>query len=293
MSSNLYLNIRLVRDIRTSKSLRGIIIRIKRKKSVSRRKLGTNTTAADMEVHEEVSSEEGENMEDVETVDEVKTMDGVERSEEESIKVPGKPEISGKPVDIRETREFVLPGDMVGTAEEFISNNNTFKYGGKIYSSATGQVNINNKTRAISVVPETGIPPMIRNGDVVIGRVNDLRSSVALVEIAMIEGKGEREIVNLQPAAIHVSNVKDSYVKSLDYEFSPFDLVRAKVIDVKAMRLSTSGNNLGVIKAYCSKCNVDMEKQSNNGNKGSKLKCPVCGNIESRKLAANYGNFST
>jgi exosome complex component CSL4 len=259
--------------------IRGIIIRIKRKKSVSRRKLGTNATAA-VEVEEEISSEE-------EKVEEV------ERVEVESIEFPEKTKIPAKPEEVQETREFVLPGDMIGTAEEFISNNNTFKYGGNIYSSATGQVKINNKTRAISVVPNTDIPPMIKNGDVVIGRVNDLRSSVALVEIAMIEGKGEREIVNLQPAAIHVSNVKDSYVKSLDYEFSSFDIVRAKVIDVKSMRLSTSGTNLGVIKAYCNKCNVGMEKQSNNGNKGSKLKCPVCGNIESRKLAANYGNFST
>ncbi|MBA1341643.1 MAG: Exosome complex component Csl4 [ANME-2 cluster archaeon] len=273
--------------------LRGIIIRIKRKKSVSRRKLGTNTTTSDMEVQEEVSSEEEVKVEELETVEEVDKVEGVKKSEDESIAVPEKQEITDKPSEVQETREFVLPGDMIGTAEEFISNNNTFKYGGNIYSSATGQVKVNNKTRTISVVPETDIPPMIKNGDVVIGRVNDLRSSVALVEIAMIEGKGEREIVNLQPAAIHVSNVKDSYVKSLDYEFSPFDLVRAKVIDVKAMRLSTSGNNLGVIKAYCSKCNVDMEKQSNNGNKGSNLKCPVCGNIESRKLAANYGNFST
>jgi len=266
--------------------IRGIIIRIKRKKSVSRRKLGTNTTGADMEVQEEFSSEE-------KNVGEVDKVEGVEKSEEEFIEVPGNQEIPAKPVEVQETREFVLPGDMIGTAEEFISNNNTFKYGGNIYSSATGQVKVNNKTRAISVVSETDIPPMLRNGDVVIGRVNDLRSSVALVEIAMIEGKGEREIVNLLPAAIHVSNVKESYVKSLDYEFSPFDLVRAKVIDVKAMRLSTSGNNLGVVKAYCSKCNGDMEKQLNNGNKGIKLKCPVCGNIESRKLAANYGNFST
>ncbi len=273
--------------------IRGIIIRIKRKKSVSRRKLGTTTTAVDMEVQEEVSSEEEEKVEEVKTVEEIEKMEEVEKMEEESIEVTENPKIPAKPAEVQETREFVLPGDMIGTAEEFISNNNTFKYGGNIYSSATGQVNINNKTRAISVVPKTDVPPMIRNGDVVIGRVNDLRSSVALVEIAIIEGKGEREIVNLQPAAIHVSNVKDSYVKSLDYEFSPFDLVRAKVIDVKSMRLSTSGNNLGVIKAYCSKCNVSMEKQLNNGNKDSKLKCPVCGNIESRKLAANYGNFST
>lgn len=187
-----------------------------------------------------------------------------------------------------EEEEFVLPGDMVGTSEEFIPGNNTFIKGGNIYSTATGSIKIN-KTHNISVIPKTDVPPTIEKGDVIIGRVNDLRSSMVLVEIAKIEGKGEREIVNLQNAAIHVSNIKDSYVKDVMFEFSPFDIIKAKVIDLKTMRLTTSGKDLGVIKAYCGKCHLGMNKASDNGDKSNKLKCPGCGNIESRKLSSEYG----
>jgi exosome complex component CSL4 len=194
--------------------------------------------------------------------------------------------------EITETGELVLPGDMIGTGEEFISSKNTFKHGGNIYSTATGMVNINQKSRNISVVPKTNVPPVLEMGDVVIGRVNDLRTSVALVEIAMIEGKGEREIVNLQQAAVHISNLKDGYVKNITDEMSPFDIIKAKVIDLRSMRLSTAGKDLGVIKAYCSKCNVDLIKPSEDGNKVFMLKCPVCGKMESRKVSTEYGNYT-
>ena len=192
---------------------------------------------------------------------------------------------------LQESREFVLPGDMIGTSEEFIAGSNTFEHRGTIYSTATGLVNINRKTHNISVVPKTSTPPEIEKGDIVIGRINDLKSSMALVEIAKIEGKGEREIVNLQPAAIHVSNVKDRYVKNILHEFSPFDIVKAKVIDLKSMRLTTAGKELGVIKAYCERCHVHLIKKSDNGDRTNKLKCPICGNIESRNLSSQYGIY--
>lgn len=179
---------------------------------------------------------------------------------------------------------------MIGTSEEFVPGGNSFEYGGNIYSTATGLVNINRKTHTVSVIPKTSTPPSIKKGDVVIGRVNDIKSSLALVEIASIVGKGEREIVNLQQAAVHISNVKDSYVKDIMYELQPFDIIKAQVIDLKTMRLTTAAKDLGVIKAYCGRCSTDMIKQSNNnGNESNKLKCPVCGKIESRKLSSEYG----
>ncbi|MDF1557437.1 MAG: exosome complex RNA-binding protein Csl4 [ANME-2 cluster archaeon] len=216
--------------------------------------------------------------------------DVVEPQEKKAVDtVKPKPPVSREVLD---TGDLVLPGDMIGTNEEFISGKNTFKHGGNIYSTATGMTNINQKSRAISVIPKTNVPPELEMGDVVIGQVNDLRSSLALVEIAAIEGKGEREIVNLQQAAVHISNVKDGYVKNITDELSPFDIIKAKVIDMRSMRLSTAGKDLGVIKAYCSKCNVDLIKTSGNGNKDHMLKCPVCGKMESRKVSTEYGSYT-
>jgi exosome complex component CSL4 len=184
-----------------------------------------------------------------------------------------------------EKGEFVLPGDLVGTSEEFTSRNGTYEDRGNIYAATTGTVNINNKNRSVSVIPLTNSPTILNLGDIVVGQVTNMRESVALVEIAGIKGKGERGIVGDINAAIHVSNVKDAYVKDLNYEFAAFDIVKAKVIDMRNLRLSTVGKELGVMKAYCTKCRTVLVKD--NGN--DKLKCPKCERTETRKLSSAYG----
>ena len=183
----------------------------------------------------------------------------------------------------KEEPKKVLPGDLIGTSEEFIPRNGAYLEGGNIYSASSGIVNINKKERSISVTPITNTPPHLQVGDIVIGQVTDVKDSVALVEIAGIKGKGEREIVNAEQAAIHVSNVKDAYVKDLYYEFAPFDIVKARVLDLRNMRLSTVNKELGVMKAYCGNCRTVLKVDN------GKLKCPKCERTETRKLSSDYG----
>ena len=179
--------------------------------------------------------------------------------------------------------KIVLPGDLIGTSEEFTPKNGTFVDKGNIYAATTGIVKINTRERSISVTPVTNVPPHLQVGDIVIGQVTDIKESVALVEIASIKGRGEREIVNAEQAAIHVSNIKDAYVKELYSEFSPFDIVKARVIDLRNMRLTTVNKELGVMKAYCSNCRTVLKKDNN------KLRCPKCNRVETRKLSSDYG----
>ncbi len=182
-----------------------------------------------------------------------------------------------------EEEKIVLPGDLIGASEEFIPKIGTFEDKGNIYASVAGVVKINTKERSISVSSVTNTPPRLAVGDIVIGQISDVKDSVALVEIAGIKGMGEREIVNAEEAAIHVSNVKDAYVKELYYEFAPFDIIKAKVIDLKNMRLTTVNKELGVMKAFCSNCRTTLKKDN------GKLKCPKCKRIETRKLSSDYG----
>jgi exosome complex component CSL4 len=169
---------------------------------------------------------------------------------------------------------FVLPGQLVGATEEFRPGSGTVISAGDIYSTATGNVIIDRKTRIISVKPNTLTPNILKLGDIVYGEIIDVRESGATVEIAGIEGKEEREIV---------SNVRDSYVKRLADEFRPSDIIRAKVIDTERMRLTTSGDSLGVVKAYCSNCRGELVLE------GKKLKCSVCNMTETRKISTEYG----
>jgi exosome complex component CSL4 len=178
---------------------------------------------------------------------------------------------------------FVLPGELVGTTEEFKPGPGTVISAGDIYSTATGNVIIDRKARMISVKPHTLTPNILKVGDIVYGEITDVRESGATVEVAGIEGKEEREIINIRPGDIHVSNVKDSYVKRLADEFRPSDIIRAKVIDVERMRLTTAEDSLGVVKAYCSYCRGELVLE------GKKLKCPVCNMTGTRKISTEYG----
>lgn len=182
-----------------------------------------------------------------------------------------------------EVGDFVLPGQFVGTTEEFKPGSGAIISAGDIYSTATGNVIIDRKNRVISVKPNTITPNILKVGDIVYGEVVDVRESGATVEVAGIEGKEERQIVNTRLGDIHVSNVRDSYVKRLADEFRPFDIVRARVIDAERMRLTTAEDSLGVVKAYCSNCRGELVLE------GKKLKCPVCNMTESRKVSTEYG----
>lgn len=246
---------------------------------------------------EEEIAEEMEEVTDEEEVDEKVTQEftgaTTAETQDENIADAGEETADKLPDENEDIEEkmpeekgiIVLPGDLIGTSEEYASRNGTYEDRGNIYAATTGTVKINNKNRSISVTPFTNSPPTLGLGDIVVGQVTSIRESVALVEIAGIKDKGEREIVGDLNAAIHVSNVKDAYVKDLNYEFSMFDIIKAKVIDMRNMRLSTVDKELGVMKAYCGKCRTVLEKE--NGN--NKLKCPKCERTETRKLSSDYG----
>lgn len=178
-----------------------------------------------------------------------------------------------------------MPGDFVGTTEEFIPGEGTYIFYGNIHSLVAGNVIVDEKARSVSVVPKTKTPPSIKEGDIVIGGITDVRDSVAIVGLEAIKDKGEREFQDTRPAAIHVSNVKNAYVKKLSDEFAPSDIIKGKIKSAKNLSLSTSEESLGVMKAYCTNCRSAMVKNTDN----NKLKCPYCGKIENRKLSSDYG----
>lgn len=178
---------------------------------------------------------------------------------------------------------IVIPGDMVGTSEEYLPGKGTYEDNGNIYANTTGRIAIDKKERAVYIEPVTSVPPTPKEGDIVVGRVTDIKGSVALVELSRIKGSLGREIAGNTSAAIHISNVKDSYVQDLSQEFGYQDIVKAKVIDTKNMRLSTVDKTLGVITSNCPRCRTPLKFEN------GKLKCPQCERKESRKISSDYG----
>jgi len=182
---------------------------------------------------------------------------------------------------------FVIPGDFIGTSEEFLPGYGTYDEKGSIYASAVGTVSTNNKDMTVAVIPKIVVPTLIEVGDLVIGRVTDVKDSVVLVDISGIKGKESRGLDIAEQAVVHISNVKDAYVSQLNYEFGFRDIIKAKVIDSTNMRLSTIDKDLGVIKSICSRCRAELKRKE--GEKEGLLECPQCRHVESRNLSEDYG----
>ncbi len=180
--------------------------------------------------------------------------------------------------------DFVVPGDFLATVEEFIPNEGVYEKNHNIYSSSTGVVLKDADSKEISVHPKTNTPPTLEQGDIVIGTVDGIRGQIANIGIAAIRGNEEREPTVPDDSIIHISNISEDYVEEIEDELKPADIVRAKVIGIgkNSAKLSIKGESLGVLVAFCSKCRHEMEKSD------SKLNCPNCGSVESRKIANDY-----
>ncbi|MEO2240714.1 MAG: exosome complex RNA-binding protein Csl4 [Euryarchaeota archaeon] len=183
-----------------------------------------------------------------------------------------------------EPGRFVLPGDRITLAEAFYPGPGTYEDDGVVRAAVTGTVEVDLERREVRVKPLVDTPPKLRRGVPVIGRVQTVKEQVVLVRIDLAHDRMDREPAAAGVGGIHISRVRDAYVEDLSEEFQPGDIVRAKVISVKTpIQLSTMGEEYGVILAYCSRCRSELERI-----KGRKLRCPVCGHTETRKVASGY-----
>ncbi len=184
-----------------------------------------------------------------------------------------------------ETGDFVVPGDVLGVEEEFMPGENAYVDGGIVYSSTTGKVQFDPRSRKVSVFPAPRLPPLPARGDIVLGRVSLIRSQFAHVEIVAIEGEKNREIPSAPEGAIHISQARRGYVRDLSNQFQVGDIVRARVVNPQRspIILSTVGDELGVILSKCSNCRSPMVV------KEKKLYCETCDIYTTRKLSTMYG----
>ena len=175
--------------------------------------------------------------------------------------------------------KFVMPGDRIGYAEEFLAGEGVYEEGGELFAAVAGYAVLSNKT--VSVKPVKELPQILR-GDIVLGRVVDVRNSMALVEITRKKGL-DRDLMHTGIAALHVSNVQNGYLKDINSAIGYMDIIKARVIDEEKLTLSTKEPEMGVLKSICSVCRHELVRD------GNVLRCPNCGNVEKRKISKSYG----
>ena len=182
----------------------------------------------------------------------------------------------------RRSGRFVVPGERLGVIEEFIPDSGTYVENGAIRSENVGHILMDFANKKVSVYPAAHNLNVPIVGSVVVGTARSVQSSVAVIRMIKV---GEESISGSFTGMIHVSDVSFRYTENMFDAYKVADLVRAKVISTKnkVFHLSTKGENLGVIYAYCSQCGGFLVRR------GRGLACETCGYVEDRKTASDYG----
>jgi exosome complex component CSL4 len=177
---------------------------------------------------------------------------------------------------------LVLPGERLGVIEEFIPDAGTYVKDGVIYSKIVGRALLDLLNKRVSVYPLTNGVVVPKVATTVVGQIGNAQSDNVLVRIFKI---GHKKLSGNFGGILHISDVSDRYVNSMNDVCKTGDIVRAKVISEKnrIYHLSTNDNGLGILYAFCSRCGSLLEPQRYD------LHCPKCGNIEKRKIAPDYG----
>lgn len=180
-----------------------------------------------------------------------------------------------------EPRRLVLPGEEIGTEEEYVAGPGTYVEDAHIRATIAGPLQSDN--RVLSVEPPHRLSAL-QKGSVVLGQVANIVEPVALVVVEPEKTPDSRFSNSNAYCILHVSYIKRGFVKNIRDELRIGDLIRARVVEFKnnEFHLSTDDDNCGVIKAYCSSCRHALEK------KPTGLQCTECGRRENRKLAPDY-----
>jgi exosome complex component CSL4 len=178
---------------------------------------------------------------------------------------------------------IVLPGEEIGTEEEYSAGVGTFVQDSHVVSSITGK--LDNSNRTLSVVRKSSLT-VLEPGTVVIGLVDNIAEPVALVIVEPEDNERSRFATSSAYCILHASYVKRGYVKNIRDEIRIGDIIRAKVVAFKngEHHISCEDDDCGVIKAFCSSCRHALDK------KPAGLECPNCGRRENRKLSSTYRN---
>jgi len=177
---------------------------------------------------------------------------------------------------------LVVPGERLGVIEEFIPDSGTYVKDGVIYSKIVGRSLVDLQNRRVSVYPAVEGVVVPKLSSTIVGQVGNSQSDNVLVRIFKV---GNKRLSGDFGGILHISDVSDRYVNSMNEVCKPGDIIRAKVISEKnrIFHLSTNDKNLGVVDAFCSRCGNLLEPER------FELRCPKCGNIEKRKMAPDYG----
>ncbi len=175
-----------------------------------------------------------------------------------------------------------MPGEVLGTLEEYMPGKGAYEDNGKVLAMTTGVVEYDRTEMMADVVPRTSTPILLVPGQHIIGMITDFRGPIALVTVERVVGE-ERTISSDTHGSIHISKVSRRYVPEMGRAFKIGDIIRAKIIQIEpSLQLTTIGKKLGTLYSLCSICRALLERH------GDDCYCPNCERLWEKKVSVLY-----
>lgn len=169
----------------------------------------------------------------------------------------------------------IFPGDKIASIEEYEAGDNTFDDGDMVRAATVGEKDMNKTTRTISI----NHPKMLsipKVGDIIIGKVAAVMSSMIAVSIDYINGKPTTSKVE---CVCGTRNLRIRNVALVN------DIVALKIINHLngTIHAAISEPELGTLFTKCRKCGGKVVSMKD------AIKCTECSWIDERKLSTNFG----
>ncbi|MEM0141235.1 MAG: exosome complex RNA-binding protein Csl4 [Thermoplasmatales archaeon] len=179
--------------------------------------------------------------------------------------------------------KFVLPGEYLGTEEEFIPGPGTYQEDGRIFSSSVGEVTVGDDYKIMVKSERKDI--IVQPGDEIIGVVTEINEPLVVVSGEYVI-RGENVYEAKTRALVHASRIMGQYLDMCSKVVKVRDVIRGKVVSIRGkIDLTLEPPDYGVIYAYCSRCRRPLERIN------SELYCTYCQKSELRKVSRKYGEI--
>ncbi|MHA2066837.1 MAG: exosome complex RNA-binding protein Csl4 [Candidatus Thorarchaeota archaeon] len=176
---------------------------------------------------------------------------------------------------------IALPGETVAVIEEFEGKEGIYVDDGSLRALTVGEIVQDFKKRLLRIKPVRPKRRLPSVGDVIIGQVVMAQTNISVMKIHYINDQvSYREFEGV--LSTRLDDSRNPTRRRMVCKTG--DLVRARVISTNnaSIHLAFKEEDDGVIRASCSVCGESIRKI------GTKTKCRECGNIEDRKLAADF-----
>jgi exosome complex component CSL4 len=189
----------------------------------------------------------------------------------------------------KEGEQPILPGDQVASIEEFEGGKNTYLApDGTIRSAAVG-IKVYDLKRRIVRIDQKNSPMLPKVGDIVVGYVDMLFSSMVSIKMLYINDKkfsaGYSAIASARVGPRDRDGGRNGR-RDRRANFRVGDIVRGRVISLlnSTVHLTLAEKEFGVLYALCFICGGNTVRTNENT-----IKCIECGTFEDRKLTHDYG----